>query len=121
MIAATVGSVPGAAFAAGAAGLAVEDVAAVAGFAGGLAAVAGLAACAAVGAGVWALAAMVQAANIRISAVCFIAFSNSGWCLKEVYQALQLFCTQLAMCRLTAYLMRRSRKAECSVNAGKIV
>jgi hypothetical protein len=39
----------------------------------------------------------VLAANIRIRAVCFMAFSNSGWCLKEVYQALRPFCTLLAI------------------------
>jgi hypothetical protein len=117
---ATVGSVAGAAFAAAAAGLAVEDVAAVAGFAV-VAATAGLAAGAAGGAGVWAVAATVQAANIRIRAVSFIAFSNSGWCLKKVYQALRPFCTPLAILPTGRLIMRRSRKAECSVNAGKIV
>jgi hypothetical protein len=87
-------------FAGVAAGVAVvvaDLTAAVAGFAAMVVAVAGLTAGAAGGAGVWALAAMVQAANIKIMAVCFIVFSNSGWCLKEVYQALRPFCTPLAI------------------------
>jgi hypothetical protein len=83
--------------AAGVAAVVADLAAAVAGFAGVVAAVASLAAGAAVGAGVWAVAATVLAANIRIRAVCFMAFSNSGWCLKEVYQALRPFCTLLAI------------------------
>jgi hypothetical protein len=94
------GSLTAAGFAAAVPGFAVVAAgvaAVVAGFADVLAAAAGLAAGAVGGVVVWALAAMVQAANIRIKAVCFIAFSNSGWCLKEVYQALRPFCTLLAI------------------------
>jgi hypothetical protein len=63
----------------------------------------------------------VQAANIRIKAVCFIAFSNSKWCLREVYQALRLFCTLRTIQPPGRLLMRRLCAAECSDSVVKIV
>lgn len=79
MSAATFGFAVGA----GAAFAAVEAFAAAAGAA--CLAVSGLAGGLA---GVWALAATVEAANKRIRARCLMAMFNSGWILWEVYQAL---------------------------------
>ena len=126
MTAAIVGGVAGAAFAAGAAGLAAaaaglvtavaglvaEEAGLAAGAAGladvvaglaagaaGLAAegVAGLAVAVAGLTGVWALAATVLAANNKIKAVCFMALSNSGWFLTEVYQVPRQLCISPAI------------------------